>query len=226
MSETYLPIQTVPFIKAQKLGRIEVEGITVKLTPQEWDICDEVSKNYWSSKKGGVYGKGIINTEDDKTRVERVGLLGEMAFAKISGLPMNVSYKEQGDDYDFRFDGGTIDVKNASRLPPYKQMLVFGKHGNNSKPLELKSDYFVSSFLAFEDRDAKKATIIIVGFCTKDELLSQGLVRARAKKCSHYNYERHYRDLHPISELLTMINPELETITIKPEEEESVQAAT
>lgn len=93
-------------------------------------------------------------------------------------------------------------------------MLVFGKY-KTGKVLELKSDYFVSSFVAYESRDLRKATIVIVGYCTKDELLSGGLVRARAKKCSHYNYERHYRDLHSVSELLTMINPEIETQTVK-----------
>ena len=214
MSETYLPIQTVPFIKTQKLGRIEVEGITVKLTPQEWDICDKVSGQMWANSKRGNYGKGIINTITDKTKCERVGLLGEMAFAKISGLPMDISYREKGDDCDFVFPGGSIDIKNASKLSNYKQMLVYGAT-SSGKLIDIKSSHFVASYLAFEDIALKKATIVIVGWCTREQLMSKGLVRSKASKCMHSNYAVHYRDLRPISELLTMINPEIETQTVK-----------
>lgn len=218
MSDTYLPELVVPHISKHILGRLELDCVTVKLSPTDWDVCDATSKHYWSSKKGGSYGKGIINTPEDPTKTERTGLLGEAAFAKISGLEMDTSYREKGDDYDFICSAGTIDVKNASKLSSYKQMLAYASSATG-KPIELKADYFVASFLAYEDIALKKATVVIVGWCTKADFMKGGL--HRAKKGSHMNYQIHYRDLKPIAELLELINPELETYTVKPEEEDA-----
>lgn len=212
MSELYLPTQVVPFLKTHKVGRLDIEGITVKLMPYEWDVCDQVSGQMWANKKGGHYGKGLINSEEDPRRAERIGKIGEMAFAKISGLGVDVEYKEKGDDYDFITPCGTIDIKTSSKIPAYKQLLITGESAHG-KAYEIKSDIFIAAFLAYEDRLAKKATVVIVGWCTKEEAMKGGLKKGRAGR--HKNYEVHYRELRPISELLTMINPEIETQTVK-----------
>lgn len=217
MSNAYLGTQIVPFIKLHKIGRLDIDCITVKLTPEEWDICDQSSANMWTNKKGGSYGKGLINTIEDPHFAERVGRIGEVAFSKISGLNVDLSYREKGDDQDFiTKDGISIDVKTSSKCPAYKQMLITGEM--RGKALELKSDYYVAAYLAHEDRINKKATVVIVGWCTREQGMAGGLKIGR-KGTYYKNYEVHYRDLKPISELLEMINPELETVTIKEIEE-------
>lgn len=223
MSDTYTGIQVVPFMKDHKIGRLNINCITVKITPEEWKVCHETSSNMWANKKkGSKYNKGLINTEEDPHFAERVGKLGEVAFSKISGLPVDIAYKEKGDDYDFVCPIGTIDVKTSCKLPAYKQMLITGESAGGAK-FDIKSDIFVAGFLSHEDKILNenpwgKATVIIVGWCTKEEAMKGGLQKGKAGR--HKNYEVHYRDLRPIAELLEMINPEIDTVTVKPEEED------
>jgi hypothetical protein len=221
-TDTYTGIQVVPFVKTHRIGRLDIDCVTVKLTPEEWKVCHDVSSNMWANSKTGHYGKGLINTKEDPYFAERVGKLGEVAFSKISGLPVDTKYKDKGDDFDFITDAGKIDIKTSCKLPSYKKLLVTGATSTR-KLYDIKSDIFVSAFLAYEDREARKATIVIVGWCNKDQLMKGGLQKGRAGK--HFNYEVHYRNLRPIAELLEMINPEIDTVTIKPEEEENVITA-
>lgn len=224
MSNTYLASQVVPFFKMHNIGRLNINCVTVKLTPQEWAICNEASANMWSnSKSGSKYNKGLINTEEDPHFAERVGRIGEMAFSKISGLPVDLEYKVKGDDYDFITDYGTIDVKTSCKLPSYKQILVTGATASG-KLFDIKSQIFVAAYLAHEDRIAQKATVVIVGWCDKEQLMKGGLQKGRAGK--HFNYTVHYRDLQSIAKLLELINPEADSITVKPEEEEDAKVGT
>ena len=218
----YLATQVLPNIATHRIGRLDIECITVKLTPEEWDICDKSSGEMWANKKSGSgYARGLLNTEDDKHRSERIGRIGEVAFSKISGLPVDLTYIHQGDDHDFESPIGGIDIKTSAKCPSYKQMLIMGEmHGREMK----LSPVYVAAFLAHEDKANKKATVVIVGWATQAEVISGGLKKGR--KGSYYkNYEVHYRDLRPIAELLTLINPELDTFTQKPEEEDE-QAST
>jgi hypothetical protein len=47
-------------------------------------------------------------------KVTRIGLLGQMAFAKIFNQPMDFEYREKGDKYDNKIGSWTYDI-NAMR---------------------------------------------------------------------------------------------------------------
>lgn len=223
MNETYSPQQIIPTIKSHKIGRsLELDCVTVKIPPEEWQVCDEVSRNYWSQKKRGQYGKGILNTQSDPAKTERTGLLGEMAFAKISGLDMDISYVEGGAAHDFTFVSSTgeelsIDIKTAHKLQPYKAMLIYAQSGSG-KDIPLNSTYYVAGYIANEDIEAQKATVILIGYCHRDLVLSKDLVKG--KQGFWLNKEIPYAELSELDGLLDLIQGDSCVISRKKEEEE------
>jgi len=216
--ELYQPTFIVPNICEHSLGRLKKNCVTVKLTQEEYVYCDTASQNFWANSKKGAYGKGILNSQDDPTKTERVGLLGEMAFAKIAGLGVNFAYSEGGEPFDFQCSIGTIDIKTAAKLSSYKELLLYAKSGSG-KEIPLTSQYYVAAFLAHEDREAQKATVVIVGYCTKEYLEAQPLVQAKVG--FHHNKTCSYKDLQDIEILLNLINPEDSVLLTHKEEEEN-----
>jgi hypothetical protein len=49
---------------------------------------------------------------------DRLGVLGELAFQVLTGVPMNTQLLPHGDQYDFLINGFAIDVKSSSRSNP------------------------------------------------------------------------------------------------------------
>ena len=131
----------------------------IEIFPQDYEICKKASQNYWSSSKGGKYGKGVLNTKTDPCRTERIGLLGEMAFANFMELPIQFEYKKHGDKYDFLIRDRTIDVKTASRN--YGSVLIQYKNSFGNIVFRQK-DIYVGAYLV-EDT-GKTASIELVGY--------------------------------------------------------------
>lgn len=196
------PTLVVPDICEHKLGKLKKDCVTVKLTSEEYAYCDTASQNFWANTKKGAYGKGILNTQEDKAKTERTGLLGEMAFAKITGLAVNFDYKEGGEEHDFVCGAGTIDIKTAAKLTRYKSMLIYAKSGRG-KEIPITSDYYVAAFISHEDRDKQQATVIIVGYSTLDTILNKELVQS--KMGFHFNKEIPYKELDDIEALINVI---------------------
>lgn len=207
MSETYLPMQVVPVLKLHKLGRLYLPAIAVKIQENEWEWCDRVSGNLWANSKKNHYGRGIINSEEDKFKAERCGLLGEMAFSKISGLAVDGSYQKGGKPFDFEspIGGEKIDIKTASKLNAWKAGLIYCETSSGNE-ITLNADIYVFSYIADEDRLNKKATIIIIGWCQKELVINKPKVKARVG--FHLNKEIPYKELTPINTLIEKINPE------------------
>jgi hypothetical protein len=201
-NRTYTPEVIDLNIVEHKLGRLKKDCVTVKLNSEEYAFCAESAQDLWANTKKTAYGKGILNSEQDKTRTERTGILGEMAFAKIAGLVVDATYSEGGALHDFEGEYGSIDVKTASKLQTYKSMLVYAKSGSG-KEIPLNSTYYVGAFIAHEDREEQKATVIIVGWCTKETLAARPLVPG--KQGFWYNREMPYDHLKNIGELLKII---------------------
>lgn len=201
----------VPLIKPHSLGRkLTLNCITVKISPEEWELCDEFSKQMWSqTKTNTAYGRGILNTNKDPAKVERTGLLGEMAFAKISKLPMDLEYKAGGFPYDFCFDLNgesiTIDIKTASKLHSYKQMLIYAKTGRG-KEIPLSAEYYVAAYLANENIVEKRATVILIGSIHKSKVEKHPIVPAKVGH--HWNREINYSELDELDTLLQLIQKE------------------
>jgi hypothetical protein len=156
---------------------------------KDYEVCE--NPEMWSSSKPGEYGKGIANTEDDPLKVERTGKLGEMALAQIIQEPVDFEYRKLGDAYDFIIDKYTVDIKTATKLPSYNASLITAVN-ENGKMLDIKCDYYVAAYINHDDRQSKRAEVIIVGVMSSQQI--KRLPRKPAKKGKHLNYEMSYSD--------------------------------
>jgi len=183
----YTPKKVQPqkqLVRGKMVDVIVVEG-------EEYDICKEHSQNRWSNKKTGEWGRGLNNTKEDPAKVERVGLFGEMAFAKILGLSVDITYRENGDKgADFMICDQKLNIKTAMR--DYGKLLV--------KVNQLTSDLYVEGLLIEEDSVNKKATVAITGYCTRQALVDKPTVPAM--KGNHQNKEMPRNELLSIEALM------------------------
>jgi hypothetical protein len=189
------PCESVILIKGKAIKVLEVivEG-------KDYDVCDNFSKAMWANKKKGKWGSGLINSEEDERKAERTGLLGEIAFAKIFGFPIDIEYCKGGKSNDFLScvntkDGITIDIKTAARRPKYNAGLVRCTNGWG-KPAKLSADIYVFGYVESEDRRNKLSKLIMVGWDYKTNIMKHK--KNRAKMGNHYNYEVEYLRLIPI----------------------------
>lgn len=174
-------------------------SLLVKINPDQYKVCVDASLNYWASSKKGAWGKGLVNSKEDKTKVERTGLLGEMAFYIISGLPYNFTFKKGGDKFDFQVNNKTIDVKTATYnygcicIPAYNGSgnYVFRNH-----------DFYVSAYIV-ED-NGKWAEVELVGWEFGTSVKQLPVKGARAKGL-HKNYELEHKKVRPIEELIELL---------------------
>lgn len=190
--------------KVIKLTDENFERIVYKIViePDEYKLCVESAQNMWANKKKGAYGKGLVNTEDDPYKTERTGKLGEMAFSKMYQLPMDLSYREGGDNQDFICDGIKVNVKTSTKKPWYCAGLVTAGHyrGTDFVPLEIKHDYYVFGYVEMEDKKTSTASIVLVGGCDKATLINREI--KRAIKGYHMNYQIPYAELTEIDKIV------------------------
>src|SRR5690554_3731215 len=87
----------------------------VKIKGDDYDKIIKESNNFYSSNKSGTYGKGVKNTKDDPTKIERYGYFGELAFAAIFGQGAKIYNIKGGDGGDdFIIDNKRIDIKTST----------------------------------------------------------------------------------------------------------------
>jgi hypothetical protein len=105
--------------------------VDVHIDPIDLGKCKQLASVFSKLGQWGgldTYGGGSGNTVDDTKRVERTGALGERAFSKMTGIPMNEEYKANGDaGFDFQVPSFSIDVKCHTRNP--NQAEEWGYHG-------------------------------------------------------------------------------------------------
>lgn len=185
-------------LKDVKLEKVFFDGnirnlYHVMIHPEEYEICLSASDNMWCSKN-----KGHINSKTDQKKAERIGRLGEMAFGKLFNLSIDAEYHEYGDTMDFFYKKNKINIKTACKYPEYEAGLV--KIRNNKKEkIKLNQDLYVFGYLKNECRQTKRASIVIVGYQTKDFILTKD--EKYAKLGNHYNYEIPYSNLLDIKEI-------------------------
>lgn len=197
MTNLYYPQKTTPqetFIEIKTEKKIT---LCVEILDREYDICENTK--LWCSGKKGQWGKGLINSVEDPKKVERTGLLGEMAFAKVFGLPIDIEYCEGGKHNDFLSCSKKIDIKTASKKPSYNCGLV-------RYTKQLSADIYVFNYIEEDNREQKKAKIILVGWDYKENVIKQK--KNKAKIGSHMNYEIEYIKLIPINLLGEILNRE------------------
>lgn len=189
-----------PTIKTLTFSGQEKKCYIVTIATEEYEACSESSRNRWSSSKRGVYGRGIINTHSDPFKVERIGMLGEAAFAKIFDKSVNVSYIKNGDEQDFVLLGHKVDIKVASGRKEYECGLVYAQ-GDYGKLIPVDKDLYVFGYLGYDDIVGKIAEVILIGYCTGEYLESLPIVPARYRSSKHKNREVYYKDLQDIVKL-------------------------
>lgn len=179
----------------------EQDCILVCIENHEYNACDAASRNFWASSKGGIYGKGLLNSENDPCKTERIGLLGQMAFSKLIDEPVDLVYREFGDKQDnLIFNKYKIDIKCAARNYGANLIQKTNEFGREQK---IDKHIYVGSFLESENREEKKAEILLVGFCLQEDVLKAKVAPARRGR--HINYEIPFEQMRPITKLVTTI---------------------
>jgi hypothetical protein len=182
----------------------EKECIIVEIKDEEYLACEKTSQgdNYWANSKPGAYGAGLGNTHEDKYKAVRTGLLGQMAFSKVFNQPMDLEYKKGGDKYDNLIGKYKYDIKCA--MKNYGKGLIY--HTNEwGKKIPLDKDIYVFSYVHSEDRNNKKASIILTGFALKEDVRKCN-VEVGFRGNGHLNYVVNFENLKSISKLLELKN--------------------
>lgn len=187
-----------PSLMKLTFGDIEKVVYKVDVVGDEYEMCNDFSSNMWANKKTGFYGRGMINSKDDPHKAERIGKLGEMAFSKVFGFPVDFTYREGGDKYDFVCNKFKVDVKTSSKRPWYEAGLITATN-KNGNPMELKSDIYIFGYVMLEDREKKISSIILVGGCDKETVINRPM--SKAKVGNHLNYEILYKESTSIKDI-------------------------
>ena len=153
----------------------------------------------WGTKKQD-WGNGMLNSDNDPRKTERVGQFGEQAFSALSGIPTDDEVREKGNQFDFVLpDGKKAEVKCRSK--DYGAHLVRAYYDSQkSRKVVLKSDIYVFATMVKDSRDEKEPAVIALnGWATREEIESHDVVHAR--KGFHMNYELLDSELHDIEKL-------------------------
>ena len=195
-------IITQPQFTKQLFNGIEKECIVVKVEGPEYEECERASQgdNFWANSKKGVYGAGLGATDDDEFKPVRTGLLGQMAFGKLTGLPVDTEYRPGGDHHDNLICNKKFDMKCAMRNRGNQLIYHTSERG---KRIPLDKDVYVCSYVEEENRAAKTATIIMTGFALRNQV---GQCEVKQGKGEHLNYVLFYDTLRPIKELINLVN--------------------
>jgi hypothetical protein len=136
---------TVPIDVADTLAAEEYTELKLKHLHPE-------AGPYWKPKDLSEWGMSYLSR------------LGECAFSKLTGLPLNMNYAEYDGGIDFRHNGITIDVKTICKRkdPEDKALLVYADklNGTNGKR-PLKAHVLVLNEV-FEDQNQ----VVTYGWCT------------------------------------------------------------
>ena len=183
--------------------------VVVKISGSEYTACQ--NPDMYCTKDDNPSTRGLGNTKENPSRVERTGRLGECACSKLFGVEVNFDRIEGGDGgIDFTWNNLTFDIKTALSLKnatKYKKNFLKGldKRGN---PMELHADVYIPSFIVEEDQEKKFATVALVGWMAKDRLLhlhrDTGCIQSPVYK-NQWNYELPFKATKPIVPLVEAI---------------------
>lgn len=192
---------------------VKTEICAVVVEGEDYDQCVEASKNQWSSSKSGNY----LNPKD-QFQAERTGLLGEMAFAMIFGLPVDLSYRETGDDgWDFMLSSGhKIDVKTNIGYQRFNPSYCIRFQEETFETHRLNADIYVVGYIYSEDKENKKAVVYLVGCEKVGDMLNDESYHQPSRYGSWTNIELQYYKLRSFRALynsIVALNAKSETET-------------
>ena len=208
LPENYLPPITdelVAIVDRTFAGQV-CSCFMVSIQDYEYQLCEEVSKIWWARFKSGTYGRGLGRTDDDPDKPVRTGLLGQMAFGKLFHAPVDLKYREYGDEYDNLIGGNRIDVKCSMRN--FGTGLIY--HTNErGRRIPLNKDLYVFGFVQSEIRQKGVAVVVFVGFVSTLEVEACEVKpgrKGRKDHKRHLNYEVPFGGMRPIAELQEILN--------------------
>jgi hypothetical protein len=170
------------------LPDINDKSIYVYLNADDLEYCHKIAKirckyKKWAKKgaKNDRYDKGILNSDDDPYRTERIGIYGEKAFNLITGLPIDEEERPKGDPgWDFILPDSQIKIDPKHSLTSHDTFYI--KAAKSSlKPQKPKSDFYVFSYNynpeGLAEKDARDLWIKIVGVISKKSILENAKER-------------------------------------------------
>ena len=128
-------------------------------------------------RENSDFQKGLVNTKDDQQKAERIGNLGEIAFAKSlqpyfnDKLFIDFSRNDDGKPkmFDFLINDKKVEIKTAVSATTNRTCVRVTTGPNKDiGRIPLTADIYVSAFLLKEEQENKRAKIVLVGWQTKD----------------------------------------------------------
>lgn len=156
-------------------------------------------------KNGSVFDIGCIG----RYASNRIGKLGECAFAVIHNLDIDWKYRQLGDrGRDFTINGCEIDVKTASKPTSnkiYIRKKYISKFTKCIVDIPFAADIYVGARLIEEtystDRCVGNAIIEIVGFATRKFASKLPIIKSPHQDANHYNIEVEFCKMLPLEQL-------------------------
>lgn len=170
----------------------------------EGEDYDEVLKtsdfmSCYGGHRRGEWASGYMNTKDDPKRAQRTGRIGEVAFAKLMHLQVDGEYRYDGDEYDFKIHGKTIDVKTSfAHGDPYRTM----KTTDKGVECHYDCDYYIFCYRDYDHYPYKKESLIIFDGYVLGKDIRDGKFAFDETNSAvlAYNYLIPYRSLIPFKE--------------------------
>jgi hypothetical protein len=172
-------------------------AIRVTICPEDYARCAEYAETCMCAKKRGTtFNEGCINNSQDPYRAQRIGKLGETAFGRHFGYPVDYKYRRFGDRQDFIVGKKRVDVKTSSYS---RASVVFlrVRHSSGS-PILIRHDVYVLARLVHEDREAQQAVVDLCGYCTREDV--ERLPEVPARRGHHVNIEIPFKGLRKFRE--------------------------
>ena len=206
MDDLYFPTRVAPNVHREWFNGVELDVHKIVVRGSNYEACETASSAWWTKNKvGGGWNPGMLNSSSDPRKTERVGILGEMAFGMMTGMPVNLGYKEFGNVTDFDVFSYGLDVKTAARNYGLALIRCIDEYG---KRQELGSDIYAFAYVESEDKAAGEAVISYIGYQTREKIVSRPIVCAR--RGNHRNYEIPYPELKPMSKFLSLFDKAVE----------------
>jgi len=126
-----------------------------------------------------TYKKGLANTSQDKTIVERTGALAEQAFHVLTGLTIDTEVKQWGNSFDFSInvDGKTLKIEVGSQIFDLNRIFAQGwkrdhhyrkaRERGKQNWLPLKADIYV--FAIVDQTNFEYPAVMFEGWIAKKE---------------------------------------------------------
>ena len=167
--------------------------------------CDDYRRACMLSESMGLRSKrgGRLNGKADPFESYRIGILGEMAYARWMGIPYECETLACGDPgFDFQHGRRTVDVKTSAT--DYGSCLV-KKTGDGGYVYTLNADAYVAAVLRWEEMELGWATMELLGYMPRSELIRQPVSMS---SWGTENFCVPHAALHPMSELRQRLEAE------------------